>query len=197
MAGHLLALVVGQGEAQRRRHRQQAGGETIACRLGFGVRQLDQDHLAAGALDQRADRGTVAGPLDQVAFPISGHQASLHLRWAFADAGHVADPTPPFAVPGPPAALRLALTQAGEQLAAQLTARHGVDRLVDRLTRSPDDMSVPSSRRLRLPAICSGDHCSRSSVATSANRGLSGASLARRPDRPHRAAAAVCAEPAA
>ena len=62
MAGHLLALVVGQGKAQRRRHRQQAGGEAIACRLGFGVGQLDQDQLAAGALDQRADRGAVASP---------------------------------------------------------------------------------------------------------------------------------------
>src|SRR3954470_10531345 len=112
---------------------------------------------------------------------MSGHQASLHLRWAFADAGHVTDPAPPFAVLGPPTTLRLALTQAGEQLAAQFTARHGVDRLVDSLTRSPDDSSVPSSRRLRLPAICSGDHCSRSSFATSANNGLSGASLARRP----------------
>jgi hypothetical protein len=46
VARHLLALVIGQGEAQRRRHRQQAGSETIACRLGFGVGQLDQ--LAAG-----------------------------------------------------------------------------------------------------------------------------------------------------
>ena len=61
---HLLALVVGQGEAQRCRHRQQAGSETIACRLRLGVGQLDQDQLAAGALDQRADRGAVAGPLD-------------------------------------------------------------------------------------------------------------------------------------
>jgi hypothetical protein len=43
---HLLALIIGQGEAERRRHRQQAGGEAIACRLGFGIRQLDQ--LAAG-----------------------------------------------------------------------------------------------------------------------------------------------------
>src|SRR5215213_7695126 len=77
--------------------------------------------------------------------------------------------------------MRLALAQAGEQLAPQLTARHGVDRLVDRLTRSPDDTAVPSSRRLRLPAICSGDHCWRRSFATSANSGLSGASLARRP----------------
>jgi hypothetical protein len=101
--------------------------------VSLGVRQLDQDQLAAGALDQRADRGTVAGPLDQIALPMSGHQASLHLRWAFADAGHVADPAPPFAILGPPTTLRLALAQAGDQLAAQLTARHGVDRLVDRL----------------------------------------------------------------
>src|SRR5215218_4140918 len=128
---------------------------------------------------------------------MSGHQASLHLRWAFADAGHVADPAPPFAILGPPTTMRLALAQAGEQLAPQLTARHGVDRLVDRLTRSPDDTAVPSSRRLRLPAICSGDHCWRRSFATSANSGLSGASLARRPDRSRRAAAAACAGPAA
>src|SRR3954463_12105272 len=126
---------------------------------------------------------------------MSGHQASLDLRRPFAD--DVADPAPPFAVLGPPTTMRLALTQAGEQLAAQFTARHGVDRLVDRLTRSPDDISVPSSRRLRLPAICSGAHCRRRSFAPSTNRGLSGASLARRPDRSRRAAAAVCAEPAA
>src|SRR3954466_7203087 len=135
MAGHLLALVVGQGEAQRGRHRQQAGGEAIARRLGFGVGQLDQDHLTAGPLDQRADRGTIAGPLDQIALPMSGHQASLSLRWPFVDAGHVADPAPPFAVLGPSAALWLALAQAGEQLAPQFTARHGVDRLVDRFVR--------------------------------------------------------------
>src|SRR3954468_15591494 len=117
-----------------------------------------------------------------------GHQAFLHLRWAFADAGHVADPVPPFAILGPPTTMRLALAQAGEQLAPQLTARHGVDRLVDRLTRSRDDTSVPSSRR--FPAICSG--CSRSSSATSANRGLPAL-----PDVPHRTAAAACAGPAA
>src|SRR5919112_3950830 len=108
VARHLLARVIGQGEAQRCRPRQQAGGEAIARRLGFGVHQLDQDQLAAGPLDQRADRGTIAGPLDQIAFPMSGHQASLYLRWPFVDAGHVADPAPPFAVLGPSAALRLA-----------------------------------------------------------------------------------------
>src|SRR4051812_2763548 len=124
---------------------------------------------------------------------MSGHQAPLPLRWPFVD--DVADPAPPFAVLGPSAAVRLALTQAGEQLAPQLTAWHGVDRLIDRLTRSPDDSSVPSSRR--FPAICSGDHCRRRSFATSANRGLSGASLALRPDQSHRAAAAACAGPAA
>src|SRR3954453_21084802 len=58
---------------------------------------------------------------------------TLHLRWPFAD--DVADPAPPFAILGPPTTMRLALAQAGEQLAAQLTARHGVDRLVNRFVR--------------------------------------------------------------
>ena len=64
-----------------------------------------------------------------------GHQAFLHLRREFADARDVADPAPPFAVLGPSTTMRLALAQAGERLAAQLTAGHGVDRLVDRLVR--------------------------------------------------------------
>jgi hypothetical protein len=66
-----------------------------------------------------------------------GHQAPVHLRRPLADAGHGADPAAALAVLGPSAAVRLALTQAGEQLAAQLTARHRVDRLVDRLMRHP------------------------------------------------------------
>src|SRR5689334_1616553 len=134
---HLLALVAGQGEAQRCRHREQTGGEAITCRLGLGIGQLDQDHLATDALDQRADRGTVAGSLDQVALPMPGHQAARDLRWPLADARHVADPAAAFAVLGPPAAVRLALAQAGEQLPAQFTARYRVDRLMDRFMRNP------------------------------------------------------------
>jgi hypothetical protein len=64
-----------------------------------------------------------------------GHQTASDLRRPFADAGHVADPAPSFAVLGPPATVRLALAQAGEQLPAQFTARHGVERLIDRLRR--------------------------------------------------------------
>jgi len=62
VARHLLALVIGQGEAQRRRHRQQAKPSRAVSALAS---------LTSLRLDQRADRGAVA--LDQIAFPMSGH----------------------------------------------------------------------------------------------------------------------------
>jgi hypothetical protein len=64
VARHLLALVIGQGEAQRRRHRQQA-------KPSRAVSALASASLTSLRLDQRADRGAVA--LDQIAFPMSGH----------------------------------------------------------------------------------------------------------------------------
>src|SRR5688572_32410908 len=172
---HLLALVIGQGEAQRCRHRQQAKpSRAVAAVASVSLISLRLVRSASVPTEERL-------PLIRSPSQCPG---TLHLRRPFAD--DVADPAPPFAIPGPPTTMRLAL--AAEQLAPQLTARHGVDRLVDRLTRSPDDMSVPSSRR--CPAICSG--CSRSSFATSANSGLPAL-----PDVPHRTAAAACAGPAA
>ena len=59
VARHLLALVIGQGEAQRR---QQAKPSRAVSALAS---------LTSLRLDQRADRGAVA--LDQIAFPMSGH----------------------------------------------------------------------------------------------------------------------------
>jgi hypothetical protein len=53
-----------QGEAQRRRHRQQA-------KPSRAVSALASVSLISLRLDQRADRGAVA--LDQVALPMSGH----------------------------------------------------------------------------------------------------------------------------
>ena len=124
VAGHLLALIVGQGEAQRCRHRQQAGGEAIACRLRLGV----QASLIRTSL--RLVRSTNVPTEDGHPSIRSPSQCPGTRRSATAAARSrmlvmSLDPAPPVAILGPPTTMRLALAQAGEQLAPQLTARHG------------------------------------------------------------------------
>src|SRR4051812_35872123 len=93
-------------------------------------------------------------------------QASLPRRRPLGDAGDVADPAPPFAVLGPPTTMRLALTQAGEQLGAtHRAARHRS------LGRSP--RATPALRMippLHPPGACVSQ---RSVPATSVGAGAS------------------------
>jgi hypothetical protein len=70
MAGHFLALVVGEALAQGRSDRVQFGGEAGQGRGGGGVFHLRQQHQATGALNQHADGRLVAGALDEVAVTI-------------------------------------------------------------------------------------------------------------------------------
>ena len=54
MAGHLLALIVGEALAHRGGDRIQLGGEARKRRGGRGVIRLGQQHQTASPLDQYA-----------------------------------------------------------------------------------------------------------------------------------------------
>src|SRR4051794_39151829 len=166
VVGHLLALVVSHRQSQGSRDAQQALDQAVACGRGLGVGELDQHQLAAGALDQGADRRAVAGALDQISFPVSRDQPTLDLLRALMDARHVADLAALLVGSGPSSAMRFALPKTGQQLLLQLPTWQGVDCLIDRLTDSPEDASTSSSMRFLRPEICSGRWRSRAATAS-------------------------------
>jgi len=67
VAVHLADLVVGHSLAHGGRFAVQHGKEAVDDGLGGRIVHLGEHHEAGGALDQRTDRGTVAGAVDQVA----------------------------------------------------------------------------------------------------------------------------------
>ena len=120
MVGHFLALVVGQGQAQRRRDGVQGAGKRAGRDIGFACGHMHQHHEARGAFDQRANGAGSARPQNQVAFPMARHQAAFNFRRPVLDVRNVAQLAPALA------ALRLAapcgfvLTQARDQFTFQL-----------------------------------------------------------------------------
>jgi hypothetical protein len=92
-------------------------------------------HQAAGALNEHAHGRLVAGPLDEVTFPVAGHHPVFHFRRAHVDAHHVGNLSAPVGASCARQARAVAVTQAGDQLAAQLTAWLRIDRRIDGLVR--------------------------------------------------------------
>ena len=71
----LFALVPGDRSHQRSRQRADCGGHrSVDVVGGLAVRKMQEQHETGGALDQRADRGTVVGTHDQIAFPVARHR---------------------------------------------------------------------------------------------------------------------------
>ena len=84
--------------------------KTVEGGFGTGVVHSGQHREQGRALHQSAHCGTVIGPLDQVAFPVSRDQPLFDLRWPMMNADHPWNLTPPilaqFTAHGPTATLR-------------------------------------------------------------------------------------------
>ena len=130
---HLPALVVGHALAHRQRHAVERCTEALHRRGCRRVIHLHQHQIATGALHQRAYRRSVGLTLDQVAFPMPGHQPVFDLRRAHMNADHLGDLPAPIHAARARSARRLALAQADNQLLTQLADRQGIDRVIDRL----------------------------------------------------------------
>ena len=78
MTCHLLALIVSQRFPHAGRDMAEFVGEGFRGGLCRAVMQLGHDQIATLALDQRADRATVTGGLDQITFPVSRRDAGRH-----------------------------------------------------------------------------------------------------------------------
>lgn len=128
---HLSPLVVGHALAYSQRHAVQRRAEALHRRGRRRIVHLRQDQVAAGTLDQGGYRRGVGLALDQIALPVTGHQAVFDLRWAYVDADHVGDLATSIHPAGARPAGSLALPQTDDQLLAQLADRQGIDRVVD------------------------------------------------------------------
>ena len=101
------------------------------------VGEVEEHDVAAGALDQGADRGPVALTDDQVAFPVAGNGPVFGLRWTLGDHDHARDLSPSLD-PAARSALRPTGAQATGKLPSQL--RHGPrtnSDMIDRLVAHP------------------------------------------------------------
>ena len=67
MAGHFLALVVGQAFEHVLRHALQRSGKALKRGIGAAVLHFGQAHAAALALDKRADARGVRRALYEIA----------------------------------------------------------------------------------------------------------------------------------
>ncbi len=135
MAGHLSTLVVRHALAQWRSNRPQLGRQASQGRGGRGIGHLDEQQQTAGTLDQHAHGGFVASPLDEVALPVSRHQAVFNLGRAHMDADHLGNLAAAVGATRARHALAVAVAQTGHQLPSQLPAGMGIDGGVDGLMR--------------------------------------------------------------
>lgn len=108
---------------------------TVAALAGLGVRQLDQDQQPAGALDQSTYCAGIAGALDEVAFPVAGELAVLHLGRAHVNAEHVGHLAAPVLALAARHALVVGVAQAGDQVLAQFAHGLGIDAVVNGFVR--------------------------------------------------------------
>ena len=97
--------------------------------------QLDEHGVTTEPLDDRARRGEVYRPFDQVTIPMPGHDARCHLGRAKADVGHIGWADLARSASGARLASLVALAQKAGQFYAQRAAWHGADRAVDRRPR--------------------------------------------------------------
>ena len=160
--GHLRALIPGQRAAQLLGQGEDRVGDRVTHLFGavpgdrrpvldswlaiVGWREVQQHREPARALHQGADRG-VAGPEDQVAFPVARDGSVLSLGGPLADhdlVGHEALAT---RNPCPGHPQRPAGSQARDELPFQRTTTLNVERLVDRLMGDPHRLIIGELKR--------------------------------------------------
>jgi hypothetical protein len=132
--GTRLPQAAARGRRTRRypdRHRRPNGcghnelliGEFLRARRT--LRNTGRLKIASGwcAFNQRADRGTVAFALDQVAFPMAGNEAVLDFGRADVDALHFFDLAAPVDAPAAWFAHLVMVAKASDELTLELAAR--------------------------------------------------------------------------
>jgi len=130
---HFRALVVRHGLAQALGNAFEPPPEAVEDVFRGIAIELDQHDVAAEPLDQGSDRGLIHGPLDQIAFPVAGHDTSGDLRRSQRDGGHIGQARLALSPSGARKPRLVALTKQLDEFGSQRAARHGVDGAVNSL----------------------------------------------------------------
>ena len=132
--GHLPALGLRHAQPHRLRNAQQLvreGLQDVGGTGGFELRELDQHHQSAGALDQGPHCTGIAFPLDEIFFPVPGELAIFNLWRAHMDAQHVGDLASAVLAFATRQSFVVGVAQGGDQFLAQLAHGHGIGAVVD------------------------------------------------------------------
>ena len=135
MLGHLFASIIGQGLPQQGGHMPEFLGEALSGTRRIRPLHPGQEDHARRPFHQGANSRPIAGALDEVAFPVAGHRAGRHLGRALSNGRHIGDLAASIRSSRSRSARLARLTQGGQQLAAQGTARQHIERRLDRLGR--------------------------------------------------------------
>ena len=161
--GHLFPPIIRQGFAQQRGHVPEFLREARPGTPGIRPVHPSQKHQARRPLHQGSNSRPIAGPLDEVAFPVAGHRAGRHLGGTFVNRRHVGDLAASIR-PSRPGSARLArLTQRRQPCAAQGSAWQHIQPHIDGLRRQvfPHVVRIRASeassnllRRAALHQLC-------------------------------------------
>src|ERR1035437_1038180 len=105
MLGHLFALIVRQRKALLRLDTIEDVAKATERGLGTGILHPGQHGEQCRAFHQRANRRAVECSLDEVALPMSRHQAFFNIRGSVMNADHVGNTATPIFSACPGAAL--------------------------------------------------------------------------------------------
>ena len=133
--GPLFSPIIGQGFSQQCGHVPKLVREPVAGTLRVRARHPCQEDQPRGPFHQCPDRRPIAGPLDEVAFPVARYGAGRDLGGAFDNRRHVGDLAASIRPSRPRSACLARLTHRRQQLAPQRTAWPHIQAYIDGLGR--------------------------------------------------------------
>ena len=122
MFGHLFPSIIRQGVPQHCGDRPKLPGEVLAGTRRICSVHLGENDQACGPLHQGADGRPITGVLEQVALPVTGHRAGIHLSGTRGDRRHLGNLASAISAACPRAPRLACLLQRGQQLTAQSSA---------------------------------------------------------------------------
>ncbi len=133
--GHLFPSIIGQRFTQQRGHVPEFLGEALAGTRRIRPVHPGQDDQARGPLHQGPDGRPIAGPLDEVAFPVARHRAGGHLGGALGNGRHIGDLAASVGAARPRPTRLAGLTQCGQQCTPQFAPGQHIQAHIDGLRR--------------------------------------------------------------
>ena len=124
--GHFFATIVRQGFPQQGGDMPEFRAEPLSGTPGIRPLHPGQEDQAGRPLHQCANRRSIAGALEKIAFPVARHRASDHFSGACGDGRHVGNLATAVYTSCPRSTGLASLTQRRQQLTSQGASRHHI-----------------------------------------------------------------------